>query len=102
MKCIVASNRQLPIRYLPVQQLYFTRGIYCPREITLPFFVNVESDENNYSLILEYLKDVNAQYTQCDFQVYSDDPNILAFLHQHVPDVQVHGNVLIIIFQNNN
>lgn len=98
MKCIVASNRQLPIRYFPLHQLYFTRGIFCPQEITLPFFVSVESDGNNYSLILEYLKEINAQYTQCDFQVYSDDPNILSFLQQHIPEVQVRENVLIIVF----
>lgn len=98
MRCIIACNRQLPIRYLPLHQLYFTRGIHCPKEITLPFFVNVESSEKNYSLLLDYLKEINAQYIQCDFQVYSDDPHIISFLQQHIPKVQVHGKVLTIVF----
>lgn len=99
MRCIIACNRQLPIRHLPVHQLYFTRGIHCPEEITLPFFVNVESDGNNYPLLLDYLKEINAQYRQCDFQVYSDDPNIITYLQQHIPNVQIHEKVLMICFK---
>lgn len=98
MRYIIACNKQLPIRYYPLHQLYFTRGIHCPKEITLPFFVNVESDGKNYPLLLDYLKEINAQYSQCDFQVYSDDSHIIAFLQQHVPNVQVQGKVLKIMF----
>lgn len=98
MRCIIACNMQLPIRYLPLHQLYFTRGIHCPKEITLPFFVNVESERNNHSLLLDYLKEINAQYKQCNFQVYTDDPHIITYLQQHVPKAQVQGKVLIITF----
>ena len=98
MRCIIACNRQLPIRYYPLHQLYFTRGIHSPKEITLPFFVNVESDGNNYSLLLDYLKEINGQYIQCDFQVYSDDSHIISFLQQHISKVHVHGKVLMIEF----
>lgn len=98
MRCIIACNRQLPIRYYPLHQLYFTRGIHCPKEITLPFFVNVESDGYEYSLLLDYLKEINAQYIQCDFQIYSDDHRIIAFIQQQVPKVHVQGRVLNIMF----
>ncbi|KOS68436.1 hypothetical protein AEA09_07625 [Lysinibacillus contaminans] len=98
MRCIIACNRQLPIRYYPLHQLYFTRGIHCPKEISLPFFVNVELDGSNYSLLLEYLKEINGQYIQCDFQVYSDDSYIISFLQQHIPKVHVQGKVLMIEF----
>lgn len=98
MRCIVACNKQLPIRYLPLHQLYFTRGIHCPMEITQLFFVNVESDGNNYPLLLDYLKDINAQYSQCDVQIYSEDPHIAGFFQQHVPNVQIDGKVLMIMF----
>lgn len=96
MKCIVACNKQLPIRYLPLHQIYFTRGIHCPKEITLPFFVNVESEDHHYPILLDYLKEIDAQYSQCTFQIYSEDPRIISFFQQQIQKVQVHGKVLMI------
>ena len=96
MKCIVACNKQLPIRYLPLQEIYFTRGMHCPKEITLPFFVNVESENHHYPILLDYLKEINAQYRQCTFQIYSEDPRIILFFQQELSEIQVHGNLLTI------
>ena len=98
MKCIVACNKQLPIRFLPSHQIYFSRGIRCPKEITLPFFVNVESQNRNYSILLDYLKEIDAQYSQCTFQIYSEDSRIITFFQHQFPKVQVYGKVLEIIF----
>ena len=98
MKCIVVCNKQLPIRYLPLQQIYFSRGMHCPKEITLPFYVNVESNHNDYRLLLQYIKEIDAQYSQCAFEIYSEDSRIIDFFQQHLPNVQVHGKVLLIHF----
>ena len=98
MKCIVACNKQLPIRYLPSHQIYFSRGIRCPKEITLPFFVNVESENHHYPPLLDYLKEIDAQYSQCTFQIYSEDPRIIAFFQQQTVKVKVQGKVLMITF----
>ncbi|MEG0259928.1 MAG: hypothetical protein RR595_04855 [Lysinibacillus sp.] len=96
MKYIIACNKQLPIRYFPLHQLYFTRGIHCPKEITLPFFVHVQANENNFPLLLDYLKEIDSQYRQCEFQIYSDDPYIITLLQKHIPIVRIHGKVLVI------
>ncbi|MEO4053816.1 hypothetical protein [Solibacillus sp. CAU 1738] len=76
MKCIIASNRPLPIRYYAKQQCFIRRGINCPTEVTLPFFVEVEI-HSDYMFIMEYLNDITSQYKQCDLQIYSTETSIL-------------------------
>lgn len=79
MKCIIASNRQLPIRYYVNQQCFIKRGISSPIEITLPFFVEVELF-GDYSIIAEYIQEIKSQYTQCDIQIYSKETDLLEWL----------------------
>ena len=81
MKCFIASNRQLPIRYYENQQCYIKRGITCPHEILLPFFVEVEL-LGDHAIITDYIEEVKNQYTQCNIQIYSSEPFLLEWLSE--------------------
>ena len=83
MKCIIASNRPLPIRYYVNPQGFIKRGIICPSEISLPFFVEVEAEFlGDYSIIAEYIHEVKSQYKQCHIQIYSKETSLLEWLSE--------------------
>lgn len=97
MKCIIASNRQLPIRYYVSQQCFIKRGIVCPSEITLPFFVEVEAEFlDDYTIIAEYIHEVKRQYTQCNIQIYSKETHLLEWLSEKHTVKLIQSSYIII------
>lgn len=95
MKCIIASNRQLPIRYYKNEQCYIKRGSRCPQEIELPFFVEVDL-LGDHTIIAEYIEEIKKQYIQCNIQIYSKEASLLEWLSkQHT--VTIKGSRLIVI-----
>lgn len=97
MKCIIASNRQLPIRYYVNQRCFIKRGISCPSEITLPFFVEVEAEFlSDYTVIAEYIQEVKSQYKQCNIQIYSNETSLLEWLTEKHTVKLIQSSYIII------
>lgn len=95
MKCIIASNRQLPIRYYEIEQCYIKRGIIRPQDIQLPFFVEVDLF-GDHTIITEYIKEIKSQYTQCNIQIYSKESFLLEWLsEQHTVTLKQASYIII-------
>ena len=100
MRIVIASNRQLPIRYLPKEQCRFKRGVHYPIELTLPFFVEVELQA--YQLLFEYLENVYIQYTSCAIEVFSEDMRLLEELKNKHPSGILNQQILTFTYAHSN
>ena len=92
---IIASNRQLPIRYDEKNQIWFNRGINSPSEIQLPFFVEVTCPTITYGLIL-YIEQQKSQYKQFEIEVYCETESVLQYYKKHYPNGKIKGNRIIL------
>ena len=75
MYCLIASNKPLPIRHLPMVQI--KRGGLPIEGIQYSFFVEVIYDPNAIDVVEDYLFKVYKQYKDPKFQIKTDDRNLL-------------------------
>ena len=92
---IIASNRQLPIRYDAKNQIWFNRGINSPAEIQLPFFVEVTCPTITDGLI-HYIEQQKSQYKQFEIEVYCKTESVLQYYKKHFPNGKIEGNRIIL------
>lgn len=100
MQIVIASNRQLPIRYVTNEQCRFKRGIHYPIELTLPFFVEVEIQA--YQLLFDYLENIYIQYTSCAIEVFSEDIRLLEELKIKHPTGKLNLQLLTFTYTHSN
>ena len=92
---IIASNRQLPIRYDMKNQIWFNRGIHAPTEVQLPFFVEVRCSSMTDGLI-HYIEQQKIQYKQFGIEVYCERRSVLQYYKNHFPNGIIIGNRIIL------
>jgi hypothetical protein len=92
---IIASNRQLPIRYDAAHKIWFNRGIHPPHEVQLPFFVEVTCHTVTEGLI-HYIEQQIIQYKKFEIEVYCETKSVLSYCKKHFPHGRVIGNRIIL------
>lgn len=92
---IIASNRQLPIRYDVKNQIWFNRGINSPPEIQLPFFVEVTCPAITDGLI-HYIEQQKIQYKKFEIEVYCEKQTVIQYYKKHFPNGKIVGNRIIL------
>ena len=92
---IIASNRQLPIRYDVKNKIWFNRGIHPPSEVQLPFFVEVTCTSMTDGLI-HYIEQQKMQYKQFEIEVYCERQSVLQYFKKHFPTGAIIGNRIIL------
>ena len=92
---IIASNRQLPIRYDSKYEIWFNRGIRAPQEVQLPFFVEVTCQTVTEGLI-HYIKQQIIQYKKFEIEVYCESKTVLVYCKEHFPHGLIDGNRIIL------
>ncbi|MEY9977529.1 hypothetical protein [Lysinibacillus sp. RC79] len=86
MDLFIASNRQLPIRYYDNEAIWIHRGCLSLHQLSLPFFVEVEMKEPLHLLkIIEYVQEVQQQYSYTEIQIIIKDRNVLMHLQKILP-----------------
>ena len=92
---IIASNRQLPIRYDEKHEIWFNRGICAPQEVQLPFFIEVTCQTVTEGLI-HYIEQQIIQYKKFEIEVYCESKTVLAYCKEHFPNGSIDGNRIIL------
>lgn len=67
MDIIIASNKQLPIRYYPNDGVWIRRGTHFS-ERSLPFFVEVEV-VHQVQCLHDYIAEIESQYKTFELEV---------------------------------
>ena len=92
---IIASNRQLPIRYDAENEIWFNRGINAPQEVQLPFFVEVSCHTVTEGLI-QYIEQQIIQYKKFEIEVYCETKTVLLYCKEHFPHGLIDRNRIIL------
>lgn len=92
---VIASNRQLPIRYDAANKIWFNRGIKAPQEVQLPFFVEVTCHDVTEGLI-HYIEQQIIQYKKFEIEVYCESKSVLVYCKKHFPHGSIIGNRIIL------
>ncbi len=92
---IIASNRQLPIRYDVENDIWFNRGLFSPEEVQLPFFVEVSCPAISEGLI-HYIEQQIIQYKKFEIEVFCEIPSVLQYCKQYFPNGEIVGNRIIL------
>lgn len=92
---IIASNRQLPIRYDIENKIWFNRGIHAPKEVQLPFFVEVTCQTITEGLI-HYIEQQIIQYKKFEIEVFCETPSVLLYCKKYFPHGTIVGNRIIL------
>ncbi|MGG2053806.1 hypothetical protein ABFY48_05330 [Lysinibacillus pakistanensis] len=84
MDILIASNRQLPIRYYVDKAIWIRRGgCSIHPQMTLPFFVEIEIKNSlNLQIIIDYIFEFQRQYKQTELQILIKDAHILTKINE--------------------
>ncbi|MCM3390518.1 hypothetical protein [Ureibacillus chungkukjangi] len=94
MYCLIASNKPLPIRYLP--KVHVRRGGFPIEDIQYSFFVEVLYESNAIDVVEDYLLKVYKQYKDPEFQVKTEDGNLLGQIEKSFQKTERFRSYIII------